>query len=177
MSADIPSGKAFRQPKSTALKIDNRVQVNQDRLRGIGKLISRLSDQTPYNFVDSTVPPLNHSLTIDFFFVTTLQQFSFWTIKDDRYHLPLIDTIGGEELKGSAYLYKAYNQKIDSDPDYFSVGRQSNQTLAEMLELFRSDNGVDVMPAVELHLAASHRYGNSMRKLGWTPEDILIAAS
>ena len=177
MIAGIDSGEPFKQPKSTAMKTDNRVDVNQGQLHRIADLISELADQKPFDFVTTSLPPVNHPLTIDFFFVTTLQQFSFWTIKNDRYHRPLIDTIGGQELKGAFYLYQAYNKKIDTDPDYFSPERQGNQTLDEMLELFRSDDGNDVMPAVERHLDAAHRYGESMLELGWTPQSILKAAS
>ena len=38
------------------------------------------------------------------FFASTLHQFSFWPTKNNRYHLPLIATIDGVELKGSDYL-------------------------------------------------------------------------
>ena len=33
------------------------------------------------------------------------------------------------------------------------------------------------MPAVEMHLDAAHRYGNTMLELGWTPQSILKTAS
>jgi hypothetical protein len=177
MIAGIGSGEPFKQPKPTGMKTDNRAVVNQGQLCRIADLISEFADQKPFDFVTPSLPPVNHLLTIDFFFVTTLQQFSFWSIQNDRYHQPLIDTIGGEELKGAFYLYQAYNKKIDTDPDYFSPERQGNQTLNEMLELFRSDDGNDVMPAVEMHLDAAHRYGKTMLELGWTPQSILQTAS
>ncbi len=177
MIAGIGSEKPFKQPKPTEMKTDNRVLVNQGQVHRFADLISGFADQKPFDFVASSLPSLNHPMTIDFFFVTTLQQFSFWSIQNDRYHQPLIDTIGGEELKGAFYLYQAYNRKIDTDPDYLSPERQANQTLDEMLELFRSDDGNDVMPAVEMHLDAAHRYGKTMLELGWTPQSILTTAS
>ncbi|MCH7613409.1 MAG: hypothetical protein IIB45_08645, partial [Candidatus Marinimicrobia bacterium] len=111
---------------SIKMKTDNRVKINQEQVRRIAKLISGLTDEKPFDFIASSLPPLDHPLTVDYFFVTTLQQFSFWTIKDDHYHLPLIDTISGETLKGAFYLFMAYMQKLDSDPDYFSPERQAN---------------------------------------------------
>ncbi len=160
----------------TKIKTDNRVKINREQLHRIAKFISGLTEEKPFNFVAASLPNLNHSLTVDYFFVTTLQQFSFWTIKDNHYYLPLIDTIGGETLKGAFYLFMAYKQKLDNDPDYFSPERQANQTLDEMMELFRSDDGKDVMPAVELHLDAAQRYGRTMLGLGWTPKSILQTA-
>jgi hypothetical protein len=171
-----PSGQ-FKQPKSTEMKTNNRVVENNEQIQRIAELISGLTEVTPLNYLASSLPPLNHPVTIDFFFVTTLQQFSFWTIKDGRYHRPLIDTIGGEKLKGAFYLFKAYNGKIDTDPGFFSAERQANQTLDEMLELFRSDDGNDVMPVVEMHLDATHRYGKTMLELGWNPKSILKTAT
>ena len=73
----IGSEKPFKQPKPTVFKTDNRVVVNQGQLHRIADLISGFADQKPFDFVTSSLPPLNHPLTIDFFFVTTLQQFSF----------------------------------------------------------------------------------------------------
>lgn len=177
MTTGFDPEKPFQQPKPTEFGIDNRVVVNQEQIHRFADLISGLDDEKPFDYVASSVPPLNHPITIDFFFVTTLQQFSFWTIQDDRYHQPLIDTIGGEELKGAFYLWHAYNRRIDTDPDFFSPERQANQTLDDMLELFRSDDGNDVMPAVEMHLDAAHRYGRTMLELGWTTQNILNTAS
>ena len=171
-----PEGQ-FKQPKPTEMKSNNRVVLNNEQIQRIAKLLSGLSEEKPFDFLASSLPPLNHPLTIDFFFVTTLQQFSFWTIKDGRYHRPLIDTIGGENLKGAFYLFKAYNRKIGTDPEYFSAERQAHQTLDEMLELFRSDDGNDVMPAVEMHLDAARRYGMTMLELGWTPKSVLKTAT
>ena len=47
----------------------------------------------------------------------------------------------------------------------------------ETLELFRSDDGNNVMPAVEMHLDAAHRYGRNMRELDLTSKSLLKSAS
>ena len=177
MITGIDLEKPFLQPKPSEFGADDRVVVDQEQIRRFADLFAGLGDEKPFDYIVPSLPPLNHPMTVDFFVVTTLQQFSFWTIKNDRYHQPLIATIGGEELKGAFYLYHAYNRRIDTDPGLFSAERQANQTLDEMLELFRSDDGRDVMPAVEIHLDAAHRYGRSMLELGWTPQSILETAS
>jgi hypothetical protein len=176
MIARIDSEKPFQQPKPSGMKADDRVVVNQGQLQRVAGMISETVEERPFDFIASSLPPLNHPTAIDFFFVTSLQQFSFFTIKDDRYHRPLIETIGGERLKGAFYLYMAYNKVIDTDPDFLSPGRQAAQTLEEMLALFRSDDGNDVMPAVEMHLDAANRYGKTMLELNWTPQSILGTA-
>lgn len=181
LAAEMISGigpeKLLRKSKSPEIHADERVQVNQDQVRRTAKLISGLKEEKPYNFIASFLPHIDHPLTVNYFFATTLQQFSFWTTRDEFYHLPLIETIGGEKLKGAFYLFMAYQQKLENDPEYFSPERQANQTLDEMVELFRADDGKDVMPAVELHLAAAHRYGKTMLNLGWTPQSIIKTAS
>jgi hypothetical protein len=40
---------------------------------------------------------------VGYFFAATLQQFSFWWARDNRYHQPLIARIGSAERKGSDY--------------------------------------------------------------------------
>jgi len=161
---------------SIKLKTDNRVLINTEQVHRTAKLISGLTEEKPYDFIASSLPSENHPLTIDYFFITTLQQFSFWTIKDNHYNSPLIDNIGGEMLKGAFYLFMAYTQKLASDPDYFSSKRQASQTLEEMNELFLTDDSKNVMPAVEMHLDAAQRYGKTMIELGWTPKNILETA-
>ena len=176
MITEIGPRKLLTNSKLPRIKTDNRVKVNQKQINLTAKLISTLKEEKPFDFIASSLPPNKHPLTVDFFFITTLQQFSFWSIKNDHYHLPLIDIIGGEELKGSFYLFMAYKQKLDDDPEYFSPERQFNQTLEEMIELFRTDDGQDIMPAVKLHWDAARRFGKTLLELGWTPQNILRTA-
>jgi sugar/nucleoside kinase (ribokinase family) len=180
LSAEMIQGigpeKLLSQSPPPNIKSDIRVIVNHEQIQKTADLISGLKDEKPFDFVTSSLPSINHPLTVDYFFVTTLQQFSFWSTKNGRYHLPLIDTIGGEELKGAFYLFMAYTQLLNSDPDYFSPERQANSTMDEMIKLFCSDGGKDVMPAIEMHLQIAQRYGKTMLELGWTPQSILHEA-
>ncbi len=156
---------------------DPRVTLNLDQIGNTAKRIAELKDEFPFNFISSSLPSVNHPLTVDFFFVTTLQQFSFWTIQNQQYHRPLIDTISGEPLKGAFYLFMAYLTKLNSDPEYFSPKRQAEQSLDDMIELFLSDEGKHVMPAVSLHWDAAIRYVDSMREKGWAPTTIVDASN
>ena len=153
-----------------------RVIINKDQLHKIASLISDLPDAEAFPFIDSSLPPKGHPLTIDYFFVTTLQQFSFWSHKNGKYHKPLIETIGGDKLKGAFYLFKAYTKRLETDPEFFSPKRQASQSLEDMKDLFQSDNGQNVMPATQLHLDFAHAYGQSMLELGWTPTDVVNKA-
>ncbi len=172
-------GPAKLQSESTCpgIRSDDRVVVNQGQIEKTAELISGLGSERPFDFIAPSLPRIDHPLAVDYFFVTTLQQFSFWSIRDGRYHLPLIDTIADEKLKGAFYLFMAYRDKLDTDPGYFSPERQASQSPDEMTALFRSDAGEDVMPAMSLHLDAAHRYGRTMLELGWRPRGILELAS
>lgn len=159
------------------IKGDDRVLKNQRQIDRIAKLIAGLESERPFEFVAPSLPGIEEALTVEYFFVTALQQFGFWSTRDKRYDRPLVETIGNEKLKGAFYLFMAYRKKLATDPDYFSPERQANQSLAEMLDLFRCDNGKNVMPAIKLHLDAAQRYGRSMLELGWNPRDVLEIAS
>lgn len=176
MIQGIGPEKLLFQSPPPKIYSDTRVSVNHNQIQKTADLISELKDEEPFNFVTSSLPSLNHPLTVDYFFVTTLQQFSFWSTKNNQYHLPLIDLIGGEELKGAFYLFMAYTQKLKDDPDYFTPERQANTTMDEMIELFQTDNGKNVMPAIDMHLQIAQRYGKTMRELDWTPKSILNKA-
>ena len=155
---------------------DDHLPVNQARIEKIAELISTVKEAEPFPFVGISLPRQNHPRALDFFFVTTLQQFSFWSQKNNQYDQPLIQTIDGQVLKGAFYLFHAYLKRLEQDPDFFSPERQASQMPGDMLELFRADDGSDVMPAVQLHLEMAHSYGNTMLALNWSPESIVKTA-
>ena len=169
--------KLYIKSKITEKQSDDNVFINHDQVQQTAKLISGFGSDSHYNFIDNTLPLLNNPLTVEYFFVTILQQFSFWSSRRERYHLPLISNIGGNRLKGAFYLFMAYKQKLDVEPEFFLAERQASLSLDDMRELFLSDEKEDVMPALELHLDAAKRYGKTMLELGWTPKSILTSAS
>jgi ribokinase len=156
--------------------IDERVQVDEEQVRGIAEVIKTLAEFPPYNFIQPEVPPNGDPKTLDYFFAFTLQQFSFWSTKNNRYHLPLIAQIGGVELKGSDYLWEGYRRWLEADADFASPERQANLSREELLEVFQADDGDDPMPALDLHLEISHDYGRDMLALGLTPQAVLEKA-
>ena len=107
---------------------------------------------SPFSFVSPEYPPVGHPKALDYFFAFTLQQFSFWSEKNNRYDRPLIARIGGVERKGSDYLWDAFRRRVEQDADFCSPERQANLSREELLEVFRADNGDDPMPALDLHL-------------------------
>jgi hypothetical protein len=152
------------------------VQINEEQVQKIGEKIAEIPEIAPFQYVYPVVPPVGHPKALDYFFAFTLQQFSFWTVKDNRYHQPLIATIGGVEWKGSDYLFEAYRRQLERDPDSCSPERQANLSRAELLEVFRADNGEDPMPALDLHLEMAQQYGRDMLALGFTPQIVLQEA-
>lgn len=152
---------------------DNRVIVADHLVERIAQLIAALPEVTPFDFTGEGLPPVGHHLVLDWFFMSTLQQFSFWTIENGIYHLPLIAPINGKMLKGSDYLWQAYMKPFIADPDFYSPARQANLTLKDMIQLYRSDDGTDPMPAIELHLDLARQYGQDMLSLKLTPQMIV----
>jgi sugar/nucleoside kinase (ribokinase family) len=155
---------------------DPRVRVNQMRVQVVAEMISTLPEASPFPFVGPVLPPAGHPKTLDFFFAATLQQFSFWSVRNNRYDRPLIARIGGVELKGSDYLWEAFRRRLEADPEFCSPERQANLSRAELQEVFRADNGDDPMPALDLHLEQARQYGRDMLTLGLTPQAVLSKA-
>ena len=155
---------------------DPRVRVDDGRVQAVAEKMSTLAEISGHPFITPVLPPAGHPKVLDYFFASTLQQFSFWTVRNNRYDLPLIDRIGGVELKGSDYLWEAFRRGVERDPDFCSPERQANMSRQEMLQLFRADNGDDPMPALDLHLEQAHLYGRDMLALQLTPQIVLDKA-
>ena len=156
--------------------LDPRVRVDEGQVRRVARVFSTLAEAPPYAWVAPTLPPVGHPKALDYFFAATLQQFSFWTIRDSRYHLPLIAPIGGVERKGSDYLWDAMTRRLLADPEFCSPERQANLGREELLEVFRADDGRDPMPALDLHLEQARKYGRDMLALRLTPQGVIDQA-
>lgn len=156
---------------------DPRVMLNTDQVEQIAQLVANLPEVQPFDYTDDNFLTVGHSATLDFLFAATLQQFSFWEERDGRYHRPLIAPIAGEMRKGSDYLWQAYLRKLNDDPAWYSPDRQAQLTQAEMLSVFRADDGTNPMPALDLHLAQARAYGQDMIALGLTPTTLVAAAN
>ncbi len=163
----------FSDDKPPEIPLDERVRVKESQVTRISSVIKKIPEAKPFNFVSNYYPPIGHPSTVDYFFVQTLQQFSFWETAQGRYDYPLIDTIDGNHCKGSTYLSYGYMRPLDIDPDFYTPKRQAASTRKETLALFRADDGSDPMPALDLHLKKAQDYGNDMLALGLTPQTII----
>ena len=170
-----PSALLVDDPAPKA-PLDERVRINQQQIHNIAAKISTLSDVAPFPFVSPVLPRVDHPQTLAYFFASTLQQFSFWHERADRYHSPLIALLGGDSLKGSDYLWRAFLRRLEQDEDFCSPARQASLSRAELLDVFRSDDGDDPMPALDLHLEQANQYGRDMLALDLTPQAILEKA-
>ena len=169
--------EALLQPEASPTPpLDDRVVVNGSQISRIAPLMAGLGEMAPFPFTGSTYPPAGHAATVAFFFAATLQQFSFWTQSGGKYDYPLIAPIGGQQLKGSDYLWRSFMRPLDGDPEFYSPQRQAELTRQDLLELFRADDGSDPMPALELHLEQARQYGRDMVALSLTPDEVVRRA-
>ena len=155
---------------------DKRVRLNHAQIERISRIVSVAEAAKASDFTGKDFPPAGHPQTLDYFFATVLQQFSFWETLEERYDHPLVATIDGDLLKGSAYLFRAFRLPLDKDPDFYSPQRQAALSRDEMFKLFRADDGSDPMPAFDLHLEMAQRYGREMMATGKTPLQIVDRA-
>lgn len=159
-----------------AMPADGRAQPNPAQIERIAKLIATLEEAAPFPFTGPDFPPVNHPLALDFFFVSTLQQFGFWTAVNGQYSQPLIAPINGAPRKGSSYLFQTILRALQNDPDCFTPARQASLTRADMLALYRADDGSDPMPALDLHWQMAQGYGRDLQALHLTPQIIIQQA-
>jgi hypothetical protein len=159
-----------------SIPLDERVRIDDAQVEKVSEVVKNLDDAAPFDFTGEFFPPVGHPAALDYFFASTLQQFSFWETKDGKYDYPLIAPIDGKNLKGSSYLYYAFTRPLDSDPDFLIPARQAALKIEDMLALFRADDGSDPMPALGLHLDMARRYGRDMLALGITPQKLIEQA-
>jgi sugar/nucleoside kinase (ribokinase family) len=176
MMAHVGPAALLREDPPPEAPMDERVRVNDRQVRKVAEKISTLSKASPYPWVGPELPPVGHPKALEYFFAATLQQFSFWSVRDNRYFQPLIARIGGVERKGSDYLWEAYRRGIEQDAAFCSPERQANLTREGLLSVFRADNGEDPMPALDLHLEQARQYGRDMLALQLTPQVVLDRA-
>ncbi|HEY9122013.1 MAG TPA: queuosine salvage family protein, partial [Brevefilum sp.] len=162
-----------QKSKIYEMSLDLRVSINQAQVNKIAQVIKDLPAASQPDFVGEYLPPINHPLTLDYFFAVTLQQFSFWETKDGKYDKPLLAFSDGKRLKGSSYLFYAYTRMLDVNPAFFTPGGQANLSLEELENVFRDDKGDVKMPAIELHLQQAQAYGRDMIDSGLTPQKLL----
>ena len=162
------SKKPISQPQ-----IDTRIRLNNTQIKKISEKLSSLPEVSPFPFVSKVLPPINHPKALDYFFAATVHQFSFWSIHNQKYYQPLIAPLGGVMLKGSDYLWKCFSLALERDAEFCSPNRQASLSLEELKTIMQDDNGNQPMPAIELHLEESHRYGRDMLALNLDPESII----
>jgi sugar/nucleoside kinase (ribokinase family) len=156
--------------------LDSRVRINAVQVRKVAEIVSTLPEVTPFSFVSPQLPPPGHPAALDYFFVTTLQQFGFWWERDGRYERPLLASSGGVLLKGSDYFWEAFRRKVMADPDFCSPERQANLSSQELRDILRADDGQVPLPVLDLHLARAQQYGRDMLALQLTPQTLLQEA-
>jgi sugar/nucleoside kinase (ribokinase family) len=170
-----PTALLSEEPPPEA-PLDSRVRVNDGQVRRIAERLSTFPEASPYPTVGPTLPPVGHPKAVDYFFAATLQQFSFWSVRNNHYDLPLIAEIGGVKRKGSDYLWYAITRQLLQDPEFCIPERQANLSREELLAVFRADDGQDPMPALDLHLEQAREYGQDMLALQLTPQVVLDKA-
>jgi len=153
--------------------LDPRVCINEAQVKNIAQVIKGFSAASQPDFIGEYLPPINHPLTVEYFFAVTLQQFSFWETRDDQYDKSLFAILDGKRMKGSSYLFYTYTRMLDVNPAFFSPEAQANLSMEELKNVFRDDQGVMQMPAIQLHLQQARTYGQDMLNLGLTSEIIL----
>jgi len=163
----------FKAESASDISLDERVKLNPEQIEKVSGVVKIFDEASPSNFTGKDFPPEGNDATLDYFFATILQQFSFWEAKNGKYNHPLIALLDGDTLKGSAYLFRAFRRVLDKDPEFYTPHRQAVLTREDITQLFKADDGTDPMPALDLHLELARDYGRDMLAFQKTPRSIL----
>ena len=166
-----------RSPATLEIGIDNKVSINSQQVEKVAKIVKGMAEAQPFDYAGERHPGVGDPHAVDYFFAVTLQQFGFWEDDGEVYQRPMIATLDGDQLKGSAYMAQAYFRKITTDPEFYTPAVQANLKQDDLLAVMRSDDGGDPLPALTLHLDVANRYGRDMLALGLTPKMILEKAN
>ncbi len=162
---------------NAAAPTDLRVQVNAQQVQRTARLVAALPNLQPFNFTGPHFPPAGHGAALDFFFAATLQQFGFWSERAGRYARPLLAAQGGQQRKGSDFLWHAYWSALQAAPAFAAPAQQAALRSSRLQAIFHADDGTQPMPALRLHLQQARAYGSDLCELAATPAAMLAHAN
>lgn len=178
MITSVVPAALFAHPSTpSAAPTDSRVQVNGLQVERTAQLVAALPDLQPFNFTGAHLPPAGHPAALEFFFAATLQQFGFWSARNGRYLRPLLAVQGGQQRKGSDYLWQAYWSALQAAPGFAAPAQQAALSSSTLQAVFRADDGTQPMPALRLHLQQARAYGSDLCGMAATPAAILAHAN
>jgi hypothetical protein len=151
--------------------------VRAPRVAALAAVIAGTEEAFPFPFTGEVFPPAGDPAALVFFFAATAQQYGFWSIVEGRYGAPAYATMGGDRLKGSDYLWEAYRRWAAADPNQLAPGGQARVDDAGYARRMAADGGEAPLPALGLHAASARAYGETMSRLGWTPESVVATAA
>ena len=160
-----------------ATPTDARVKVNAQQVERTAQLVAALPGLQPFNFTGAHFPPAGHPAALEFFFAATLQQFGFWSARNGRYMRPLLAVQGGQQRKGSDYLWHAYWSALQAAPAFAAPAQQAALRSSSLQAVFRADDGTQPVPALRLHLQQARAFGSDLCAMAATPAAILAHAN
>ncbi|MEN8144645.1 MAG: carbohydrate kinase family protein [Gemmatimonadota bacterium] len=156
---------------------DPRAAVDEERTAAVAEVLRDAPGVQEFAFTGDSYPDEDDPGCLDFFFAAALQQFGFWTEADGRYEQPLIATLGGNELKGSDFLWAAYGRWLRDAPEELTPAGHASLEADVFGRRYAADDGCQSMPALDLHFRQARDYGRDMSALGWTPASIVAQAN
>jgi hypothetical protein len=156
---------------------DPRLGLDSERISTIARWLGEAPQVVGFDFCGDSFPEVGHAATLDYFFSQTLQQFGFWVADDECYREPMIALAGGKWRKGSDYLWFVYRRLLDQDPQALTLIRHQTLERQELDRWYGADDGVNPVPASDMHWRLARSYGADMTMLEMTPVDLLAAAN
>ncbi|MCB0955505.1 MAG: carbohydrate kinase family protein [Ilumatobacter sp.] len=134
-------------------------------------------DLSAFDFTGDLFPAVGDPGATAWFTAATLQQFGFWYERDGHYDRPMIATIGGNDRKGSDYLWAHYLRWAATEPGALGGARQATITDAEWSAAASDDTGRDPYPQPGRYAGLARAYGQSLLEIGMSAGDLVAAAA
>jgi ribokinase len=174
--AQIGPGALLAQGKLGS-PVGRRVRLDEARIGTIASWLAASSHVRPFDFCGPPFPRAGDPWALDFFFSQTAQQFGFWRTSGGRYSAPMVARFDGRELKGSDYLWAVWARWQSEDQRGLAPSALAALERSEFERRMESDDGVNPLPAAELHWRLARAYGQDLEALGVDPAALVGRAN
>lgn len=149
------------------------VAIDLDRIQRVGAFLKTLPACEPSDWTFPGLPAAGDPHVIDYFFTAVKHQYGFWTEDGYAYTGPMYARVGGQNLKGSDFVWAALLRSGGRDPSIYNMERRSAMTNSQIYDIFADDGGKCPLPMFDSHCEIWRSYAKDMIRLKLTPGRIV----
>ncbi len=155
--------------------------MDHDQVRRFAEFLPSLGTVLPFDFhaggQTELFPDSFASGVLESFFLNAAHQFGFWHLAQGAYAGPMIACVGGQDRKGSDYLFYCFERARRHDPACFTPEHLNAMSDQALDALFHDDEGHNPLPMWSEHLRIIRAYARWFLERGTSPRAIVDEAN